>query len=62
MHVLWYSGLRVLTDGLAQPFELLLLLVEGALLQLGLQDLPLLLLQLHLLLQLTEPAGRREGC
>lgn len=46
-----------LTDGLAQPLQLLLLLVEGALLQLGLQDLLLLHLQLILLLQMSVPGG-----
>ena len=51
----------ILTDGLAQPLQLLLLLVEGALLQLGLQDLLLLHLQLALLLQLAVPAGRRHS-
>lgn len=51
----------ILTDGLAQPLQLLLLLVEGALLQLGLQNLFLLYLQLVLLLQLTVPGGRKCG-
>lgn len=50
-----------LTNSLAQPLQLLLLLVEGALLQLGLQNLFLLYLQLKLLLQLTIPGGRRSG-
>lgn len=43
----------VCTDGLAQVLQLLLLLVEGALLKFGLQDLSLFSLQVQLLLQLT---------
>lgn len=54
-------SLGVLTNGLAQPLQLLLLLVEGALLQLGLQNLFLLHLQLILLLQLTVPGRWRRG-
>lgn len=50
----------ILTNSLAQPLQLLLLLVEGALLQLGLQNLLLLHLQLILLLQLTVPGGRKS--
>lgn len=50
-----------LTDCLAQTLQLLLLLVEGALLHLGLQDLLLLYLQLILLLQLAVPAERGGG-
>lgn len=43
----------MLTDGLAQVLQLLLLFVEGALLKLGLQDPSLFSLQVQLLLQLT---------
>lgn len=50
----WVSSL---TDGPPQPLQLLLLLMEGALLHLGLQDLLLLHLQLTLLLQLPIPDG-----
>lgn len=52
--------LCILTDGLAQPLQLLLLLVEGALLHLGLQNLFLLHLQLILLLQLTVPGVKKK--
>lgn len=47
------------TNSLAQPLQLLLLLVEGTLLQLGLQNLLLLYLQLILLLQLMVPGERK---
>lgn len=50
-----------LTNSLAQPLQLLLLLVEGALLQLGLQNLFFLYLHLTLLLQVTVSAGRYYG-
>jgi len=50
----------ILTYGLAQPLQLLLLLVVGALLHLGLQNLLLLDLQLILVLQLTVPGGEEE--
>lgn len=56
-----WAHFSILTDGLAQPLQLLLLLVEGALMQLGLQNLFLLYLQLILLLQLTVPGGRQCG-
>lgn len=49
----WQRGGFVCTDGLAQVFQLLLLLVEGALLEFGLQDPSLLSLQVQLLLKLT---------
>lgn len=52
---------NVQTDGLLQPLQLLLLLMEGALLQFGLQDLLLLQLQLVLLLQLPVPAERGKS-
>lgn len=58
----FYLYFSFLTDGFAESLQLLLLLVEGALLQLGLQDLLLLRLQLVLLLQLTVPGRwRRRG-
>lgn len=46
-----------LTDGPSQPLQLLLLLMEGALLHFCLQNLLLLHLQLTLLLQLPIPEG-----
>lgn len=52
--------LCLLTDGRPQPLQLLLLLMEGALLQFGLQNLLLLHLQLTLLLQLPIPEGEKE--
>lgn len=55
LYICAYSS--ILTNGLAQPLQLLLLLVERALLQLGLQNLLLFYLQLRLLLQLTVPGG-----
>lgn len=50
-----------LTYGLSQSLQLCLLLMEGALLQFGQQNLLLLHLQLILLLQLTIPEGRKRG-
>lgn len=47
--------ISILTNGLVQPLQFLLLLMEGALLKLGLHYLLLLYFQLVLLLQLVVP-------